>query len=131
MNDSFGKLVLRLTVGVLLLLHGIHKIMHGIAPIEHMIAMHGLPPVLAYAVYIGEVVAPTLVILGLFARAGGLLIVINMTVAVLLAGGGRFLALNKMGGYALELEAFYMFGGLAIMFLGAGRFSLGGDRRWD
>ena len=131
-TDSLGKLVLRLTVGILLLLHGVHKLLSGIEPIKHMVAAYGVPDALAYGVYLGEILGPVLVILGLFSRCGGLLIVINMIVAVLLAGMGHLIALNPMGGYALELEAFYLFGGVAIMLMGAGSVSLGGsDGRWN
>jgi putative oxidoreductase len=126
MNDDAGKLLLRVTVGGLLLLHGVHKVLEGIGPIKHMVAAHGVPEPLAYGVYLGEVAGPVLVILGLFSRLGGLLIAANMIVAVALAGMGSLAALNPMGGYALELEAFYLLSGLAVAMLGAGRFSIGG-----
>jgi putative oxidoreductase len=35
-------------------------------------------------------------------------------------------ALNKQGGWALELQGMFLFGALAVAFLGAGRFSVGG-----
>ncbi|HEY1630319.1 MAG TPA: DoxX family protein [Rhizomicrobium sp.] len=124
--EDFGKLVLRLTVGVLLLFHGIHKALGGIADIKQMLVAHGLPDVLANGVYLGEIVGPALIVVGLFSRAGAMLIVINMIVAVVLAGMGDLLKLNQFGGYALELEMFYLFGGLAVLLLGAGRLSLGG-----
>jgi putative oxidoreductase len=127
MSDDFGKLVLRLTLGVLLLFHGIHKLLGGIAPIKHMLASHGMPDLLAYGVYAGEVAAPVLLILGLLSRLGGGIVVINMIVAILLAGGAHLFAFNATGGYALELEAFYLFGGLAVALLGAGRLSVGGE----
>ena len=131
-TDSLGKLVLRLSVGGLLLLHGVHKLLDGIGPIKQMVAVHGVPDWLAYGVYLGEVVGPILVILGLFSRIGGALIAVNMIVAVLLAGLGHLLSLNPMGGYALELEAFYLFGAVAVILLGAGGFSLGGSHgRWN
>jgi putative oxidoreductase len=128
--EDFGKLVLRLTLGVLLLFHGVHKVLDGIPDIKQMVAAHGLPDLLANGVYLGEVVGPILVILGLFARVGGFLIAVNMIVAVLLAGMAHLLSLNAFGGYALELEAFYLFGGLAVMLLGAGRIGIGGGR-WN
>lgn len=131
-TDSLGKLVLRLTVGGLLLLHGVHKLLSGIDPIKQMIATHGVPDWLAYGVYLGEVVGPILVILGLYSRIGGVLIAVNMIVAVLLAGAGHLLALNPMGGYALELESFYLFGAVAVVLLGAGAYSAGGEHgRWN
>ncbi len=60
MTDDAGKLVLRLSVGVLMLLHGIHKLLHGVDGIGGMLAGMGLPTVLAYGVYLGEVVGPLL-----------------------------------------------------------------------
>jgi putative oxidoreductase len=130
MNDDFGKLILRVAVGGLLLLHGVHKMLTGIAPIQAMVVAHHLPAVVAYGVYLGEVVGPVMVILGLFARVGGALIVANMAMAVVLAGMGNLMTLNPMGGYALELEALYLFGGLSVMLLGAGRYSIMGGR-WN
>ncbi len=55
----------------------------------------------------------------------------NMIVAILLAGMGSLLALNQYGGYALELETFYLLGGLAVFLLGAGRIGLGIGGRWN
>lgn len=131
-TDSLGKLVLRVSVGGLLLLHGVHKLLNGIDPIKQTIAAHGVPDWLAYGVYLGEVVGPILVLLGVFSRIGGALIALNMIVAVLVAGMGHLLALGPMGGYALELEAFYLSGAIAIILLGAGGFSLGGSHgRWN
>jgi putative oxidoreductase len=49
-----------------------------------------------------------------------------MAIAVLLTFGVHFLSLNNNGGWAIELEAFYGFGAIVIMLLGAGRFSIGG-----
>lgn len=133
MGDSLGKLVLRLTVGGLLLLHGMHKLLNGVAGVEHVFTAHGLPGALAYSIYIGEVVAPILVILGLFTRIGGALIVIDVIVAVLMTDMGSLLMLDPhTGGYALELKALYLFGGLSVALLGAGRFSFGGGKsRWN
>lgn len=122
--DDVGKLVLRLALGVLLLFHGLHKILMGIDPISGMLASNHLPGFIAYFVYLGEVVAPILVVLGVLTRIGGSLIVINMIVAVALAGASSLLALNPSGGYALELEAFYLFAGLAVALLGAGRIAI-------
>jgi putative oxidoreductase len=125
-TEDLGKLVLRLTLGVLLLFHGTHKILTGIGPIRDMVTAHHLPDFLAYFVYLGEVAAPVLIVIGLLTRLGGILVVINMLVAVLLAHMGMLFGTNDMGGYVLELQAFYLFSGLAVTLLGAGRFSIGG-----
>src|SRR3974390_3330865 len=122
-GDDLGKLIGRMSVSVLLLLHGVHKLLNGIDPVKQLVTNHHLPESLAYGAYAGELVAPILVAIGLFARLGGGLIVINMLVAVYLAGMGELLALNAQGGYALELEVFYLVGGLSVALMGAGRFS--------
>jgi putative oxidoreductase len=130
MTEDFGKLILRITLGGLLLFHGIHKLLNGIAPIKAMVAAHGIPEIAAYGVYLGEIAGPLMVLLGLFARIGGALIAVNMLVAVFLAGMAQAMTFNAMGGYGLELEAFYFWSAVAVMFLGAGRLSIGGGR-WN
>lgn len=124
-NDDMGKLVVRLTLGVLMLFHGISKVLHpgSLDFISSNIAAHGLPGALAYAVYIGEILAPLMLIFGFHARTGGLLVVINMLVAIALVHTGDLLSLTDHGGYRLELQAFYLFGGLAMMFMGSGRYA--------
>jgi putative oxidoreductase len=132
MTDALGKALLRLTIGGLILMHGVHKLLDGIQPIKHMIASHGLPELLAYGVYLGEILGPLLVIAGLFSRLGGLLIVADIIVGVLLSHMGEVLAIGQTGGYALELQATYLMGGLIIALIGAGSFSLGGSKgRWN
>ncbi len=126
MIEDIGKLLLRLGLGGLLLFHGIHKLLNGLGPIKAMLAAHNLSDTLAYGVYLGELVAPILIILGLFSRIGGLLVVFNMIVALLLAHTAYLLALTpESGGYALELQAFYLICGLAVTLLGAGRIGIG------
>jgi putative oxidoreductase len=131
MQEDFGKLVARLGVGGLLLLHGVHKLLTGIAPIKELVVAHHLPDMVAYGVYFGEIVGPVLVILGLFSRIGGMLIVIDMIVAIALAGTASLFKLNEFGGYALELETLYLIGGLSVALLGAGRIGLNIGGRWN
>ena len=76
--DDAGKLLLRLLVGVLLILHGLHKVFAGPHEIVEMVTAHNMPGFLGYAVYLGELLGPLLVIFGFYARIGGLLILINM-----------------------------------------------------
>jgi putative oxidoreductase len=130
MQEDIGKLMLRLTVGGLMLFHGTHKLLNGIGAIKTMVAAHNIPEVVAYGVYLGEIIGPVLLILGLFSRIGAVLIVINMIVAIVLAGLAGLFKLNAMGGYALELEAFFLFGAVSVALLGAGRLSIGGGR-WN
>lgn len=124
MNDDLGKLLLRLTLGILTLLHGIAKLRYGVSGIEGMVTSHGLPGFLAYGVFIGEVIAPLLVIAGFHARAGGLIIAVNMVVAIALAHSAQLFDIGKQGGWELELQGFYLFTALAVALLGPGRFSV-------
>ncbi|MDA8095922.1 MAG: DoxX family protein [Betaproteobacteria bacterium] len=124
--DDAGKLLLRLLVGGLLFLHGWHKIWTGPHEIEAMLAAHRLPWYLAYGVYIGEVLAPVLLILGFYTRIGGFLVLVDLIVAVALTRGANLLHLNAHGGWIIELEAFYGLSALAIVLLGPGRYSLDG-----
>jgi putative oxidoreductase len=130
--DDAGKLLLRLLVGGLLILHGVHKIITGPSGIENMVAAAGFPAGFGWAVYVGEVLGPLLVLIGYYARIGGLLILINMIVAVLLAFGGHVWAVDQHGGWVIQLEAFFGLGGLIIFLLGAGRFGVGGSyAKWN
>ena len=128
MTDDLGKLVLRVSVGVLILMHGIFKLQNGVGGIVGMLGNHGLPGILAYGVYLGEVIGPVLVILGVFTRIGALLIAVNMLVAVALAHMPELFSLGQMGGWALELQGMFLFAAISVGLLGAGRFSVGGAR---
>lgn len=129
-SDALGKLILRLTLGLLMLFHGISKVMNPARTLESMsglLTAAGLPTYLAYGVFIGEVLAPVLIVLGIYARIGGLLVVINMVFALLLVHATQFLSVTKTGGWALELQGFYLLTGLALFFLGSGRVAVKPD----
>jgi putative oxidoreductase len=126
--SDLGRLVLRLVLGILILFHGVAKLTGGIAFVTGGIEKYGLPPALGYLVYVGEVIGPLLVIFGLWTRVGAFFILVNMIVAVLLAHTSQLFMIAKSGGYQLELQAMYLFGALAVMLLGAGRYSIAGTR---
>ena len=119
-------LILRLVLGILILFHGVAKLPPPPTEIAGELAKLNLPAALAYGVYIGEIVAPVLIIIGVWTRLAALLTVINMVVAILLIHLPQLLTLHPGGGYALELQAFYLFTALALVLTGAGRFSVGG-----
>jgi len=129
-SDSVGKLVLRLTVGVLMLFHGVAKILGGPEAIERIgtrLTAMGLPAQIAYGVYLGEVLAPLMIILGIYCRVGGLLVAGNMVFAIALVHTGELLTLTGSGGWTLELQAFYLLGGIALLFLGSGKIAIKPD----
>lgn len=126
LQQDLGKLLLRVTLGVLILLHGIAKLNGGLSGIAGMVEAQGLPGFLGYAVLIGEVVAPLMLIAGFHARIGGLLVAINMLVAIVLAHMGQLASLNGQGGWALELQGMFLGTALVIALIGPGRFSVNG-----
>jgi len=123
MQDS-GKLVLRLILGALILLHGIAKLKNGLGPIEGMLVAHGLPAFLAYGSLVGEVVAPLMVLAGFHARIGAAVIAVNMLFAFGLAHMAQLAQLNEQGGWAMELQGMFLFSAIAIVLLGPGRYSI-------
>lgn len=130
--EDWGKLVLRVILGVLVLLHGIAKVIGGPAFVMELLTKHGMPAQIGYLVYVGEVLAPLLVIIGLWTRPAALLIAVNMVVAFALVHMPELLALSPTGGWALELQGMFLFGALAVSMLGAGRLSVGGIwGRWN
>lgn len=126
--DDRGKLVLRVLLSVLILFHGVSKLIGGIGFISGMLAKAGLPGAVGYLVYIGEVFASLLMLVGVFTRAAALVVAGNMIVAFLLVHTSQFFSLNETGGWALELQAMYLGSAVAVALLGAGRYSLGGAR---
>ncbi len=118
-----GRLLLRLTFGILMLFHGYAKTQHGVGWIADLLHGHDLPGFIAYGAYIGEIVAPLMIIFGFMTRLAGLIFAFNLLVATLLVGLGHFYKITDVGAWALETEALYFFGGLAIMLLGPGKYA--------
>jgi putative oxidoreductase len=130
--EDTGKLILRVTVAVLLMMHGIAKMQNGISWMAGMLQSHHLPAFVGYGVYVGEVVAPILLILGLFTRLAALVIAFDMVMAIVLAQSDKVFTRSQSGGWAIELEMFYLLASLAIFFLGSGRYAVRkGQHRWD
>lgn len=122
--DHFGKLVLRLSVGGLMLFHGIHKLTHGFTMIGDMLVKNQLPRELMWGVIVGEVVAPVLLIVGWMTRPAAALVAFTMVMSIYLVFRDSLLTLNEFGALTYELNLIYLFGALAILFLGAGAFSV-------
>lgn len=129
-HEDFGKFLLRLAVGGLMLFHGLHKLFAGIDGISGMLIAKGLPGFIAYGVLVGEVIAPCLIILGILTRPAPLVLAFTMIVAWLMVGMNETWALDKTGAWAIESLVYFFIGALAVAFLGAGRFSVAGNSAW-
>ncbi|WP_213991371.1 DoxX family protein [Sodalis sp. dw_96] len=129
-HPDLGKFILRLAFGGMMLPHGIHKIFHGIDNIIAMVIHHGLPAYVGYGVYIGEVLMPILLILGILVRPAALIFAFTMIFAWLITDPGLVFTIDKVGGWGVEIMAVYFFAGLAIALLGCGRISIMKNPSW-
>jgi putative oxidoreductase len=84
----------------------------------------GLPGALAYGVYVGEVLAPLLVIISFYSRIGALVIVISMLFAIGLAHSGDVFSISNTGGWAIALQAFLLLTAVAVALIGPGKFAV-------
>ena len=131
-REDLGRLVLRVSLALLLLFHGVSKLIGGVGFITGMLEKMGLPGTLGYLVYVGEVIAPLFILVGVWTRAAALIVAGNMIVAVLLVHTKEFFTMTQTGGWALELQGMYFFAAIALALLGAGRYSLGGRAgKWN
>ena len=124
MNESTGKLILRVTLGFLILLHGISKLMSGVDWLDGMLANAGLPSFLKYGAYVGEVLAPLAVIAGFYSRIGAWLIAVNMLFAFGLVHSGDLFTMDpQSGGLAVETQYLFLFTAVAVALIGPGRYA--------
>ncbi|CAI2535677.1 DoxX [Serratia liquefaciens] len=106
-----GKLALRLTFGGLMLFHGVAKIQHGVGWIANALQEQSLPSFIAYGVYVGEILAPILIILGLFTRPAALIYAFTLMVAFLMVGTGNIFTVTEVGAWGIENEFVFFMGG--------------------
>lgn len=132
-NRDLGLLVLRLTVGLLMIPHGINKLLHAdaFAFVQSALEAKGLPTFIAYGVFAGEIVAPLLIVLGFRSRLGALVMFLNGLATLYLAYSDSLTALNPHGGWAPELPGLFLFGALALLFTGGGKYALSTRNKWD
>ncbi len=117
MSDKSVR-ILAFTVGFLLLFHGVDKILNGIDFIEEMLENFGVPyaKYVAYGVFIGEVIAPIMLIINRYVKIAGGIVALNMLVAIFLAHKESIFTLSEHGGWSIELQMLYLIGGLALFF---------------
>ncbi len=123
-NTDLGIFILRVLVAGLLIFHGIGNLLGGYEFIKTMMSQSGLPEFMSYGAFIGEIIAPILIILGYRVRTSALFVAATMLIAILTTHAGEIFALNQFGGWAIELQAFYLFGAIAIFFSGGGKYAL-------
>lgn len=121
---SGGLLVLRIVVGAIFIAHGAQKIFENtLAGTTEGFAGMGvpLPEIAAPVVAFVELIGGAMLVIGLFTRLAGVLLAVNMVVALVLVHLPAGLWVGD-GGY--EFVAVLGAGALALTLTGAGRFSV-------
>ena len=130
-NKDTGLLLQRLSIGILILFHGIANLTSHYSFIKSLLNGIGIPEFVAYSVFIGEIIAPILIIIGWRTRLASLVLAINMLTAILMAHTSDIFTLNQFGGWGIELQALYLFGAIVIFLLGAGKYAISTTSKWD
>jgi putative oxidoreductase len=80
--QPLALLVMRLTLGIVMLVHGYHKVFGGLHHFVGFISSLGLPAWIAYLSAFTEFVGGLLILAGLFTRAAAFAICIDLVVAI-------------------------------------------------
>ena len=123
-NNDLGLLLLRVSVGGLMLFHGVHKLIYGVGFIGGMLAQMGLPSFIAYFSLAAELIAALMIVAGLWTRLASVIMAGNMVVAILMAHLGTLFTVDPTtGGWAVELPMLYLLGAAALVFTGSGQYA--------
>ncbi len=130
--DDAGKFALRLTLAVVMWPHGAQKVLGWFggggfsATYSTFVDKMGIWGPLALAAILTEFLAPVFVLAGLLTRVAALFLMIVMSVAMTYNWHNGFF-MNWYGnqkGEGIEYQLLYIGTALAVVLMGAGRFSL-------
>lgn len=130
-KQHLGLLLFRFSIAFTMLIYGITKLIYGIDGIFTILQQKGLPEVLGYGVYVGEIVAPILIIIGYRTKLAGLIFAFNCIVATILDQLPNIFKLNEYGGWAVQLLFIYIIFGIALYFTGGGKYAVSTANKWD
>ena len=111
--------VMRLTLGGIMMAHGYQKVFHGLRPFAHAVGSMGLPTWLGYVSAFTELIGGLLILVGFFTRPAAFAVCINLCVAIWkvhLHNG--LLGSPDRPGYEFPLAAAAL--AFALIFFGAG-----------
>ncbi len=121
-NSDIGLLIIRIALGGIIFFHGFHKITHGIADQYQILADNGIPGVFIYFVYVSEVLAPVLIVLGIFTRLSSLAIIVTMIVVFYALPFP--IGIDEHGAMNIESQLYFLLLAVALFFTGPGRYVL-------
>ena len=121
-NSDIGLLIVRIALGGIIFFHGFHKITHGVADQFQLLANNGIPGQFIYFVYISEVLAPVLIVLGVFTRISCLTIIVTMIVVFYALPFP--IGLSEHGAMNIESQLYFLLLSVALFFTGPGRYTV-------
>jgi putative oxidoreductase len=141
-NEDLGKLIIRLTVGTLILFHAF-AFLTGDTGMPNALQAWGLPTYLAWLGFLAEFGGGLAMVLGAYARLGGLGVGVFMLMALIMRHIGLMGSQNHLfmvagvtpqshwDHYFLETQVFYLLGSFSVALLGAGRYGLNKGGDWN
>lgn len=131
-NEDLGKFILRMVISGLLIFHGLH-FLTGETNQMTALGLIFIPEFIGYPAAVTlEIVAPILAMLGIFTRLAGAGMAVFIIFAIGLNHYDHFFLLGDRGdAYFLERQFMYLWGAVAIMFLGGGKLGLNIGGRWN
>lgn len=127
LNPSLAFFILRVVLGTLFVIHGYPKLFKNFAGFAGWLDSMGLKPGKFWALVAGivEFFGGIFLVLGLWTQLAGLLIGVQMLVAMWKVKWGK-VGLTDQGGW--ELDMIYLAAGVVLALTGGGIYSL--DRYW-
>lgn len=127
LNPPLAHFILRVVLGILFVAHGYPKLFKNFGQFAGWLDSMGLKPGKFWALVAGavEFFGGILLVLGLWMQVAGILIAIQMLVAMWKAKWGK-IGLTDQGGW--ELDLIYLVTALALAMMGGGIYSL--DQAW-
>ena len=80
--QPLALLVMRLTLGIIMTVHGSHKVFGGLGHFAHMVGGMGVPSWLGYAAAFTELIGGILLIAGFFARGAAFAVCVELVIAI-------------------------------------------------
>lgn len=128
-RGSYAALLLRVSLGVLFLMHGLYLkvFVFGMAGASQAFAGMGLPAWFAWVVMLYETIGGIMLILGIYVPIVAAFLGIHMLAATVLGHAGNgWLFTNKGGGY--EFTLFWAIACFALALLGPGAHAVMSER---
>lgn len=127
-NFDLSLLFARIGLGICLFMHGFSKILHGVDNVKAILIKSGLPGFFGYFAYIGEFIAPLMIILGLYSRIGAVLVLGTcITILYSFYGFSNLFQLEQNGGFNAEIVYLYISIASCLLFSGSGKYAVKRD----